>query len=455
MSPADWTIIALLIYILIMLTTSLYVFAKRKASVFDPIGQYIIFLSLFTLPLPIRSVITLEIEGNVSPYLVDFLPHMPMAIIYSAISISIFTIAYYSSWAKKFGRWLPVPVKRKKERSYLAFGLLTILSLLLLSALAVQSGGIINFLLLGYNSSSETFGKGYLSIGFPLIFIATLFLLYRYSIRRTKKDLLLFLFSWIIVIIMQLLMGNRGMIMYIILTTLIYVHFAINPLKVKTIALISIVAFLALNIFGHARTSNYESFSDFIEKTTSAIESSTAENNEGFFYTLTVGEFVIPFETLPQMIRTVGIEETPWFGISYLRSPLYLIPSAIFTDRPLPLANWYMQEYYGGGYGLNEGRQFFFLSEAYINFGPIGIVLISLLWGWMWGGLHQWLKINHYSPEIALIYALAVGFMFRCIAGDFSSLVAGFTQQSLAGVLLGLTITGVYWKSAKRSNYGN
>jgi hypothetical protein len=142
----------------------------------------------------------------------------------------------------------------------------------------------------------------------------------------------------------------------------------------------------------------------------------------------------------------VGISDTPWYGVSVLRTPLYLIPGAIFPDRPLPLANWYMRRFYGGGYGLNEGRAFFFLAEGYLNFMFAGVVLVALLWGFGWGALHRWMTSHSGNPFVVMIYALAVGFIFRAIAGDVSTILIGMTQQSLVAAVLGLAITGARWR---------
>ena len=150
----------------------------------------------------------------------------------------------------------------------------------------------------------------------------------------------------------------------------------------------------------------------------------------------------------------VDNKEPLWFGMSYLQAPIYLIPSAIFPDRPVPLAIWYMTRVFGAGEKLNEGRQFFFLAEAYLNFGAFGVLTLGLAWGVLWGALHQWIRLRGAGLASVLVYAVVVGFMFRCIAGDASTLVAGVTQKSLAPVVLGILImTGFRpWRSQAGTN---
>ena len=144
------------------------------------------------------------------------------------------------------------------------------------------------------------------------------------------------------------------------------------------------------------------------------------------------------------MIRTIGVTEWPWMGWSYLRAPVYFIPSVIFSDRPLPLANWYVENYYGGGYGLNEGRQFYFLAEAYLNFGPIGVLLNGAIWGVLWGALHNWMLRGHDRYGTVAIYALSVGYMYRCISGDLVTLLVGIPQQSISAVAFVLIMVSLF-----------
>jgi hypothetical protein len=100
-----------------------------------------------------------------------------------------------------------------------------------------------------------------------------------------------------------------------------------------------------------------------------------------------------------------------------------------------------MSKYYGGGYGLNEGRAFFFLAEGYLNFGPAGVFLVAVAWGLLWGALHRWMQRGRDRFGTVLVYALTVGYMFRCIAGEFTTLLVGITQQSLVAVAIVILVT--------------
>lgn len=442
MDPQSWTLLAVVFYLCVLALLSLYVFALRRSSVFEPVSLFLFFVTLFALPLPARYCLTTEIEGNVSPYLPEFAPYLAISLALTAIALIVFVLTYYSRWAHKLGDRIPLLRERSVRGTGVGIWALVGLSALLIYLLTEPLGGVIAFLLLGYNSSAETFGRGYFAVGFPWLVVATLALLDRFAVTRRWLDAGLGLALLAMNLAIFAVTGNRAMMMYLVMALLIFFNFRIRRISLSMLLPVTFAGFLALNVMGALRGSNYESLDAFNAKTFAS--SDAGQDKEKFFYTLTIGEFVVPFETLPQMVRTIGVTEMPWFGVSFLRAPVYMIPSFILPDRPLPLSNWYMEKFYGGGFGLNEGRQFFFLSEGYLNFGPLGVLLVAAVWGVGWGALHRWMQRGRDRFGTVLIYALLTAFMFRCIAGDVVSLTVGTTQQSLAAVWLILVVANVF-----------
>jgi len=103
-----------------------------------------------------------------------------------------------------------------------------------------------------------------------------------------------------------------------------------------------------------------------------------------------------------------------------------------------------MEHFYSSGYALNEGRQFFFLSEGYLNFGVPGIFSVAMIWGLGWGALQRWMERGRNRFGTVLIYALLVAYMFRCISGDVVTLLVGTTQQSLAAVVVVFVVARLF-----------
>jgi hypothetical protein len=440
MNNDDWLVLSILFYLLISVSTLIYVVRVKKARILDPIIQFLIFLTLFVVPLPLRAYMTKEIEGDITQHLPEILPYMPLAVFMTAASLPLFTWSYYSRFADRTALRLPRP--RTGENLRASFFVLATFSVFLLIQLARSTDGLINFLLLGYGASAEIYGKGHLAIGFPWLFIASMFLLYRYAVRRRKIDLGLFVAAIILLSVVFLLMGARNTIVYMGLTVVLFWHHAIRPISFKRLAAVGFACFLALNMIGYLRTSNYESASDFWKKSTSAYRE-TSDVKGRMFYTLTVGEFIVPFETLPQMIRSVGNDIRPEFGLTYLKGALQWIPSVIFPDRPPTLTHWYMETLYGEGHGLNIGRSFFFLSEGYLNFGLIGVFATMIAWGLFFGVVDRYLRAANGEPGTVLLCALTIAFIYRGIAGDFSSLFVALPEQSLTAAVIGMWIANI------------
>lgn len=444
MDTSDLILLSIGFYACVLAMTGSYAFVIRRSSLFEPIGVYLFFVTLFALPLPLRAWFTMDIEGNVSPQLPQFAPYLPISLVLTALALPTFAVGYYSRFAVALAAKVPTLAQRNVRGTGPAVLALVMLSGGLIYLLTMEIGGLLPFLLMGYKASEATAGRGYLAVGFPWLVVATIAVLERWVTTRRALDLLAFAILLMLNISIHLLTGNRALLMYTSIVLVVFVHFRIRPLPLKLLAPLALVGFMALNLVGALRGSEYDSLSDFVQKTSASAENVTADNSEGLFYTLTIGEFVVPFEVLPQMVRTIGVTEWPWLGLSFLRSPLYLVPSFLYPDRPESLGAWYTSNFYGGGYGLNEGRQFFFLAEGYLNFGPLGVLLVAIVWGVFWGALHRWMLRGRDRFGTVLVYALLVGFMFRCIAGELVTLVVGVIQQSLVAVALILGIASMF-----------
>jgi hypothetical protein len=246
---------------------------------------------------------------------------------------------------------------------------------------------------------------------------------------------------------MFLVLGSRGMIVYMALTVVLFWHYTVRALSFKKILILCAGSFIALNIVGYLRASNYQSLSDIWEKSASAYEKTDSESGRTF-YTLTTGEFVVPFETFPQMIRSVGTDINPQLGLTYLKDAMLWIPSVVFPDRPPPLSHWYMETFYEHDTELNIGRSFFFLSEGYLNFGPIGVFATMFVWGLFLGTIHSYIQYSRGELVALMLAALTIAFIFRGIAGDFSSIFVGLPEQSLSAAVIGIWISNLGQRKA-------
>jgi len=438
MNDKFWLLTSIGVFIVAVLSVGAYAVLGKKARFSDPILQFLFFFALFILPLPIRAYGTLNIEGDITEHLPELLPYIPEAVFLCALGMVGFTFAYYSNFASRIGH--SVPQIRPGKNWKMAFIFLASLSVCLLTLLARSSGGLLNFILLGYTATAEMIGKGYLAAGFPWLFVASMFLLYGYAREKKKKYLFYFACAMAINVAIQVVMARRSMLLYFGLSVWLFWQHAVRPVRMRYLIAGGLVCFIALNLVGKLRGGSADDVSNLVSNNAQAWEKS-ADDSDTFFYTLTTGQFVVPFETFPQMIESVGNSVNPEFGFTYLRAPLQVIPQALYPSRPLPLANWYVMRFYGSGYEFNEGRQFFFLSEGYLNFGVIGVFLTMIAWGYFLGALHHYRIASHGSPASLLVYSLTVAYIYIGISGESISWLVGLPELSLLAAFIGLWIT--------------
>ena len=89
-------LIAIIAYVAVAVTTLAYAVFVRKAKLADPILQFVFFLSLFVLPLPVRACMTLDIEGDITDHLLELMPYSPRQSSCSCIAFGAFALTYYS-----------------------------------------------------------------------------------------------------------------------------------------------------------------------------------------------------------------------------------------------------------------------------------------------------------------------------------------------------------------------
>ena len=77
----------------------------KKAGFFDPAVQFLIFLTLFVIPLPLRAYMTpKEIEGDVTEHLLELLPFFARCSVHDRRKSTALLWGYYSRFAEAISR---------------------------------------------------------------------------------------------------------------------------------------------------------------------------------------------------------------------------------------------------------------------------------------------------------------------------------------------------------------
>lgn len=382
---------------------------------------------LYILPLSIRCLFTLEVEGGISPQLHDFASYLPGALLLQSVFFILFSFFYCRT----------LRIHRRKKfiinsiylNKYIFLGLwsiILIISILMIRELASQVGGIIPLILSGYGVTELFVGRSHLVIAFDWISGLAILLL-SFSIYK-KSRFWAFASLGLLAVLTgaYAIMGRRAVLVVLGISTLALIHFSYREIKLKSLIVVLVSGFLALNVLGLLRGDSYENFSSMIEVVLEKNQRNQAEDSAGLMYTVTTGNFAIPFETMPQIMSRWGDSIFPRMGITFVSSAALLVPNALWVDRPLPLANWYMREFYDSDTPLNEGRQFYFLSESYLNFGPFGVILWALMFGMGMARILIGVENRKDNFLIIAFFSLFVGNILNLISSDFFGWMIAF-----------------------------
>lgn len=376
---------------------------------------FLLVVALYILPLSIRSAFTQSVEGMISPQLALFVDYIPVCLVMCAYFNISFAIFYRIRPRPTTGNTIR-PAVAMSIQEQCVFLILVLLSLSMLSRLGAHVGGILNLILRGYTVTELFVNAGHYAVAFDWLTALAIYLLFSALISKSKMQLWMAITMISSLTIVFFLMGRRGALLVLLGATLYAYHIAYKRLSLLRVASTLALIFFLLNFIGLIRGASYDNLDSIIP----ALEEQNKrldDGNPGMFYALTTGNFAIPFETMPQVVRTVGDKYIFGLGAYSLRSLLMLVPGALWHDRPVGLSNWYIANFYGIT-KLNEGRQFFFLSEAFMNFGPFGMIF--------WGALTAFI-IRHAErlsikgdrdPLVGAIVAIFISSMLNFVSND-------------------------------------
>ncbi len=183
----------------------------------------------------------------------------------------------------------------------------------------------------------------------PLISAISLFIYLKY---RKRKNLVLFILSFIIAIANAVITASRAEILSVFLP-IVFLCSYFKLLSKKKIVLIGCFGFILMGIWKSLYSEEVEMKYD-------------SEFNTWY-------EICKNMMTAPRGLDTL-------YGLSYLKTLINLIVP--FTGME-SLSTWYVKNYEYSIYLAGGGRGFSSILEAYMNFRLIGVVLIYAFYGWL------------------------------------------------------------------------
>ncbi len=356
-----------------------------KRDWYNPLYIFLLSNIIYVTPLTVRYLLDLPVEGSVTPYFYDIKEVYPFAVLANAFGVCVFYVSYLATKNNVFTQavisFSSVMERRRVNYLFLGWAVFFIGFLIFLFE-ARSLGGAVGVLLQGYAVTTYFLESPMLAASISMMATASFFFLADFSHANRRIGFWFSMLSIFSVILIQIILGRRAEIIIWGGAYLIFYSILIKKIEFWKISLLVIAAFFFLNVLGLARAGGYESFSEFIERLLMFSSRDNHKNSSDAYYTLTTGHFAIPFETLP--ILMWDMDSTSFrYGATLLDLIFQWIPRGLWPDKPYGLGQWYMRSYYDAGAAANEGRQFYYLTEGYVNFGFFGALIFSAVWGFM------------------------------------------------------------------------
>jgi oligosaccharide repeat unit polymerase len=424
-------VLAIELYVISVAASLLILYGKNKRTnelFYYPLPvAFILAESLYVLPLSLHSVASTTAEGNISPFLPMFIDSIPSALVLCALFNVVFSISYRFTKYSNTGT-LKLEEKNKKPIPLNAAISLLIVSIAMIYQLTAEVGGILNLVLLGYKVTEQLSSAGHYAIAFDWLVVISLVVLYSGYAEKSKLKTIAGYVLIVILIGMFAIMGRRAVLVVLVGATLIGYHIIVKKIPMFVVVAIISFCFVALNYIGLIRGESYQNVNE-IANVVSEKNNRLQDDSPGLFYAVTTGNFAVPFETFPQIIRTFGDKYWPGFGLYSLRAITFSIPAFIWDDRPLPLANWYVSVFYGET-ERNIGRQFFILTAPYMDFGPLGVLAFAYIIAKILRSISQVTSNNKDDPLVSVFFALFLGNVLNFVANDALGFLIVFMKSN-------------------------
>ena len=422
--------------IVLLAITIYHLYYEKKYSPF--LSSYIVFTFLFLLAAPISQVNSF-FDAD-SPRFANFFPYDEGLVLYANVLIILFNLLFictYIQLKKRVSFHKITTVKNSEEQKYLPFIIVVLLVICMLVFVGSFSFIKEEFTNPNWLKSDDT-SKSMLLIWKKFLFMIPLtgvILCYNYF-KKLKKNrsnyiniivffiLFLFLLFWF----KNPLTEKRNALgpIYLSLLFLFYPKTLNSNLKTLSFLFFSmIIIFPIMAIITHSDATLFEMYTS----PSILIEQIKGEGITEAFNTLN-------YDAFSNIIVTIDWVHEHGFSYGYqlLGGLLFFFPRSIWVSKPISsgqLIGEYLVDDFGFGF-TNLSNPL--ISEGFINFGLIGVVLTPILLAYISIIMLKWLHNDNYLKKIiAFYFAMHLLFLLR---GDFTNGFAYFIGPFFATIFL-------------------
>lgn len=198
------------------------------------------------------------------------------------------------------------------------------------------------------------------------------------------------------------LSGSRSSLAAVFCLVLVFIHYRVRRLSAASVAFILVLGLIMVNLISVLRvTSDPAVMVDTVSTLVSSDDQKvTSVSNSGELLT---------GQNLMRLIDGIHRGETGYtYGESIFTETLIFLPRSFLANRPLTLAEKFVDTFYPGVLESGGGYGFFFVMEGYWAFGLVGTFLFGLFYAYLLDRFYRWCMRYIGSDAIAILYGIAL-----------------------------------------------
>lgn len=426
-----------------------HIFEEKEYSPF--LSAFVVFNFLFFIVAPIVQINNLEGEN---PQFVTNFPYHQNLVIYVNLLICVFNVIFFCAYLFFKKKFKPLYKTALDVRSakLLPITLITILALsclIFLVSLDFIFDEIQNPSWLGTNLSVMQL-LIYKKVLFLIPFGGVVLCIQYFKISKKKAvniitiGFVLFCFLGLLLWFKNPLTEKRNALgpIYICLIFLFIPRLLNSNIKMLSFLFFSMVLLFPLTAF---ITHTDATFNEILKDPSILIEQAKGGGVKDAFNTINYDAFA-NFTTTIEFVNNEGYAH----GHQAAGALLFFVPRSIWTSKPVGTGE-YIGEYLVSEYDFSYTNLANpFISEGYINFGIMGVILFAAVLGFFFSIFLRWIKSDNYLYKIlGLYFAIHLLFLLR---GDFTNGYSYYVGTLIGALLIPKGVMYVIDQSIKYQN---
>jgi len=403
----------ILLFILVAMVPIIYRLMTNSFDAFEAENVAILFYSLYSLSVPLHVLLSPEVST------------LQLNLVTNAFGLCLvgllfFLVGYHNPLGSNLARMFPpLPRRWGKRRTKVISYVYLLLGVALFLGL-ISIVGVLTYFQAGYAGRAwlkREFGP--LELGLYIIQIGLVLHIFYYSLAKKRPPFgVIAAYALYLLLIMKI--GIRRPLLGLLLASLAVWHYRVKKISFRQAVVITIVFGSALVLFAFVRQPIASQ--GFIAGIKYFIN-----NFSWAWFDLSRTELGAPFRNLLDILTIVPDEIGYLYGSSYWQSLENLLPRFVHPSRPPTLSEWYTNTFFPEAFiqaGGNMG--FFIISEAYINWGVIGVMIVMFGWGVLLKAFYAYMKSDLTNTSALFLYSISLAWIVFVMRIDFAGAFKGF-----------------------------